>query len=311
MRAVLLPLVLALLLSYLLRPFVRGFRRLRIPSAVSAGVILLSLIGTIVYAVSVLTPLASDWMARAPESLPQLQRKLLPLKQPIESVARAGSEIEKLATPNNGPTKPVVEVKRHSLIDVLYVQTPEVIASTVILLILLYFLLAYDGAFMLRVIKLLPKLSDKKRAVSIANDIEAQISRYLLTVTVINGLLGDSSRNDRWPAWLTQSVHVGRSGVSFELRPLLWGPHWHNLYGLGRDIDLQKRRICAPLSDDLFRSCGPGRQFHHPGCDGSIADAESDACPTITHLLGVAVGNRWDRCRRANPRLLQDFLRAP
>ena len=41
MRAVLLPLVLALLLSYLLRPFVRGFRRLRIPSAVSAGVILL------------------------------------------------------------------------------------------------------------------------------------------------------------------------------------------------------------------------------------------------------------------------------
>ena len=190
MRAVLLPLVLALLLSYLLRPFVRGFRRLRIPSAVSAGVILLSLIGTIVYAVSVLTPLASDWMARAPESLPQLQRKLLPLKQPIESVARAGSEIEKLATPNNGPTKPVVEVKRHSLIDVLYVQTPEVIASTVILLILLYFLLAYDGAFMLRVIKLLPKLSDKKRAVSIANDIEAQISRYLLTVTVINGCLG-------------------------------------------------------------------------------------------------------------------------
>ncbi len=159
MRAVLFPLVLALLLSYLLRPIVRGLgTRLRIPAAFSAAIILLSLIGVIVYAVSVLAPSAAGWLEKAPYSLQQIQRKLMPLKQPIESVARASGEIEKLASPNNLETKTAIELKRHPLTDVLYVQTPEVIVSTVMLLILLYFLLAYDGVFLPRLIKLLPTL---------------------------------------------------------------------------------------------------------------------------------------------------------
>ena len=208
-RAVLLPFVLALLLSYLLRPILRGLQRLRIPPAVSAGIILLSLIGAIFYAVSVLAPLASGWLEKAPYSLSQIQRKLVPLKEPIESVARASSEIEKLAAPRNMAPGTAVEVKRKSLIDVLYVQTPELIVGTAMLLMLLYFLLAYDGVFMPRVIKLLPTLSDKKRAVAIANDIEAQVSRYLLTVTVINICLG-----------ISVGTTVGLLGLP---NPIMWG----------------------------------------------------------------------------------------
>ena len=209
-RAVLFPLVLALLLSYLLRPIVRGLgTRLRIPAAFSAAIILLSLIGVIVYAVSVLAPSAAGWLEKAPYSLQQIQRKLMPLKQPIESVARASGEIEKLASPNNLETKTAIELKRHPLTDVLYVQTPELVVSTVMLLILLYFLLAYDGVFLPRLIKLLPTLSDKKRAVSIASDIEAQISRYLLTATIINICLG-----------IAVGTTVGLLGLR---NPIMWG----------------------------------------------------------------------------------------
>ena len=46
MRSILLPIVLALLLSYLLRPIVRGLAKLKIPLAVSAAVILIGLLGT-------------------------------------------------------------------------------------------------------------------------------------------------------------------------------------------------------------------------------------------------------------------------
>src|SRR5947207_2953838 len=52
MRSLLLPLVLALLLSYLLRPFVRAAARLRISPSLSAAIILLSFVGLIGYAVS-------------------------------------------------------------------------------------------------------------------------------------------------------------------------------------------------------------------------------------------------------------------
>jgi predicted PurR-regulated permease PerM len=252
MRAVLFPLVLALLLSYLLRPIVRELgTRLRIPAAFSAAIILLSLIGAIVYAVSVLAPSAAGWLEKAPYSLQQIQRKLMPLKQPIESVARASGEIEKLASPNNPETKTAIELKRHPLTDVLYVQTPELIVSTAMLLILLYFLLAYDGVFLPRLIKLLPTLSDKKRAVLIASDIEAQISRYLLTVTIINICLG-----------IAVGTTVGFLGLR---NPIMWGTRCglelYPLFGAFTGI------ICMTLGAVLsFDSLGYALLFRQPIC---------------------------------------------
>src|SRR5438045_7015816 len=58
-RAVLLPLVLALLLSYLLRPIIRTFARMKVPPPVSAAVVLVTLIGLVAEGVFMLaTPAA-------------------------------------------------------------------------------------------------------------------------------------------------------------------------------------------------------------------------------------------------------------
>src|SRR5436853_3887735 len=51
MRAILLPIVLALLLSYLLRPIVRGFARIKIPPPVSAALVLLTFIAVVGYGI--------------------------------------------------------------------------------------------------------------------------------------------------------------------------------------------------------------------------------------------------------------------
>src|ERR1700704_4708394 len=51
MRAMLLPLVLALLLSYLLAPLVRLLGRIRVPPACAAGIVLLSLGGLAFYGI--------------------------------------------------------------------------------------------------------------------------------------------------------------------------------------------------------------------------------------------------------------------
>src|SRR6202023_3251846 len=52
---------------------------------------------------------------------------LLPLvlRQPIQNVAKASGEIEKLATADSQAAKPVVEVKQHPIINLLYVRGPE------------------------------------------------------------------------------------------------------------------------------------------------------------------------------------------
>ena len=208
MRAMLLPLVLALLLSYMLAPLVRVLAQIRIPPAVGAALILLSFLGLVVYGVSRLAEPVSGWVEKAPYSLQQLQRKLLPLKRPIEKVAQASGEIDKLTSTNQTPTKEVV-VKRSAVAEAFLTQTPEVIASAVVLFILLYFLLAYDGVFLTKLVRVTPRLVDKKRAVSIVREIEVQISRYLLTITAINVGLG---------------VVVGTTVHFLGLRnPIMWG----------------------------------------------------------------------------------------
>jgi predicted PurR-regulated permease PerM len=209
MRAILLPLVLALLLSYLLRPIVRSLARLKIAPAFGAAIVLTTLITTIGYGIFSLATPAASWLEKAPYSLQEFQRKLSPIKHPIEKVAQASGEIEKLATPANSQAKTAVELKRHPIAETLVGRTPEFIVSSVLFFILLYFLLAYDGVFLRKLIKLLPTLSDKKRAVSIASEIEANVSRYLFTVTAINLCLG---------------LAVGTTAGLLGLRnPIMWG----------------------------------------------------------------------------------------
>lgn len=208
MRAMLLPLVLALLLSYLLAPLVRLLGRIRIRPAFGAAIVLLSLVGLLIYGVSRLAEPAADWLEKAPYSLHQLEQKILPLKKPMEKVAQASGEIEKLTTTAE-PQAQTVVVKRNALAESFLTQTPEFIASGVVMLILLYFLLAYDGVFLTKIVKAIPRLADKKRAVAMVREIEMQISRYLLTITLINIGLG---------------VAVGATVHMFGLRnPIMWG----------------------------------------------------------------------------------------
>jgi predicted PurR-regulated permease PerM len=207
-RSVLLPIVLAVLLSYLFRPIVRALARIKMPHVVGAALVLIALLALIGYGVSSLvTPFAS-WLQKAPTGLSELERKLIPVKKSMTQMTQASGEIEKLATPDS-QTKMSVEVKTHPITQMLFVRTPEFVASAVLVLILLYFLLVYDGVFMAKIIKLMPTLSDKKTAVSIVQDIESHVSRYLFTVTIINTCLG-----------FAVGTTVGLLGLR---NPVMWG----------------------------------------------------------------------------------------
>jgi predicted PurR-regulated permease PerM len=207
MRSILLPIVLALLLSYLFRPIVRGLAKLKIPLPLGAALILIALLALVGYGISTLATPAVGWLEKAPTGLAELQHKLLPVKKSVAQVTLATGEIEKLASAS-AETK-TVEVKRHPITEMLFMRTPEFIASAILLLILLYFLLVYDQTFIAKLVKLLPTLSDKKTAVGIAHDIESQVSRYLLTVTSINACLGAAI-----------GTAVGLLGLA---NPVMWG----------------------------------------------------------------------------------------
>src|SRR5262249_52981409 len=75
-RAVLLPLVLAILLAMILMPAVRALHRMRLPRGLGAAIVVATLAGSLgVLAAWVYEP-ATQWIETAPSTLAEAERKL-------------------------------------------------------------------------------------------------------------------------------------------------------------------------------------------------------------------------------------------
>ncbi|HKV08362.1 MAG TPA: AI-2E family transporter [Thermoanaerobaculia bacterium] len=185
-----LPIVLALLLNFLLSPLVRFLKKLRIPEALGAGLVLFSLLGGVGWGVYELAGPAYTWAEQAPRSLRRLEGKLRDFKKPVQTVSKATEQVEKITKVGGGKEPQKVAVTTETLGERVFSQATNLVANGVVMFTLLYFLLAAGDLFLRKLIKVLPSLSDKKRAVEIARQIESDISAYLTTVTAINVVLG-------------------------------------------------------------------------------------------------------------------------
>jgi predicted PurR-regulated permease PerM len=222
-RTFLVPMVLAVLLTFLLSPLVRALRRLWIPDAVAAALVLVSVLGAVGYGFYRLGTPAATWIATAPESLRRVDSKLRAIRKPVEQVSKAAAQVENLATVNGGSGPPPVEVKTSSLSDTILTQTQGILAGAAVMIIFLYFLLASGDLFLRKLVRLLPTLADKKVAVEIARQIEDHISRYLLTITAINVGLGTTVAVAMWVIGMPNPVLWGVMVAIFNFVPYV-GP---------------------------------------------------------------------------------------
>lgn len=195
-RAFLLPIVFAVLLDFLLSPLVRALARIRIPPPVSAGLIILAIIGVLASGTFGLAGSVRDWAAAAPATLEKAEERLSGLITPIRSASRTAEKVAHAATDvasasdelsvadSAGPAQVVVQGP--SLASRAFGTTQRSLAGMLQVLVLLYFLLAAGDLFLQKLIKVLPNLGEKRKAVEIAREIEASISTYLLTATAVN-----------------------------------------------------------------------------------------------------------------------------
>ena len=204
-----LPVILAILLSMLLTPVIRVLNRIHIPQAASAAVVLVMVLGIATYGIYRLSSPAAEWIERAPQSVSRAQSKLRRLLRPVEEMRQTTEQIEKMATLGKDANTPTVEIRKPGLSEIVLVKSQHFFAWGGVTLILLYFLLASGDLFLLKLVKVLPTLKDKKRAVEICRQIQRDISIYLSTVTLVNIALG---------------VAVGSAMFSLGLpNPVLWG----------------------------------------------------------------------------------------
>ncbi len=207
-RGFLLPIVLAVLLDFLFSPLIRLLKRFRIPEPLSAALVVASLLGLIGYGVYGAAEPARAWMAKAPASIQRVQSRLRDLRRPVEQVSRTADQVEE-ATNVGKPGAQEVVVRGPRMSERLFGTTQSLVAGALEMFVLLYFLLAAGDLFLQKLIKVLPLLKDKKKAVAIARETESSISTYLVTVTLVNAGLG-----------LVVALVMWLVGMP---NPLLWG----------------------------------------------------------------------------------------
>jgi predicted PurR-regulated permease PerM len=205
-RAFFLPIVLAVLLDFLLSPIIRALKRARIPEPLGAAFVIIGLLGVTGGAVYGLSGPAKEWLQRLPTSVRAAEDRLRALRTPVEQVTKTAEQVEEAT--KVGEAQEVV-VRGPSLIERVFGTTQTIVTTAIEVIILLYFLLAAGDLFLQKLIKVLPQLKDKKKAVAIARETEASISTYLVTVTLMNIGLG-----------LAVSAVMYLVGMP---NPLLWG----------------------------------------------------------------------------------------
>jgi predicted PurR-regulated permease PerM len=186
-RSFLLPIVVALLLSFLFSPVVRTLARFKVRPPVGAGLVVLGMLATVGFAGYELAGPVESWAATAPQTLATAQGKLRELLRPLERASRTAQQVQSAAGGVDGAEKtPEVVVRGQSVIARVFGTTQRFVAAALEVVILLYFLLASGDLFLQKLIKVLPTLRDKRKAVEIARRTEASISTYLLTTAAIN-----------------------------------------------------------------------------------------------------------------------------
>jgi len=188
-RTFFLPIVLAVLLSFLLRPLVRGLKRLFIPHALGAGIILLALLGGVGFGAYELAAPAAQWFETAPQNLRKIERRLRDLKKPVQTVSQATEQMARMAQVGKNPVQ-TIAVQPASWGERLWSQTVDIATGAVVVLILLYFLLASGDRFLDKLARVVRGVEGERRGGKIARLIEREISSYLATITGINLVKG-------------------------------------------------------------------------------------------------------------------------
>jgi predicted PurR-regulated permease PerM len=205
---IMLPFIFAVVLKLLLQPAVRILERLHVPRIIASLLLILALFGTIVGLGAAVSGPARTWAAKLPEGIPRLQERLSIMREPIDTLQRFLQQVEDFGgtgssanatAPAQGPT----------LLTDLFKGTRNFASGFFTTVLFLFFLLVSGDIFLHRLVEVLPRFKSKRQVVEISQQIESDISAYLITITIMNAAVGIATA---LAMWLT--------GVG---DPILWG----------------------------------------------------------------------------------------
>jgi predicted PurR-regulated permease PerM len=271
-RTLFLPMVLALMFSLLLSPLVTSMKRLHIPRPLSSVLLIcLLLVPFVALSIQLAAP-AQKWLGKLPEISVQVTKQLADLsgtpnpdaqtsppvvaavpeqKKRSEVIGLiAGDEQEPALTPSaqTPESNALVQGVKQGGVEILFSllgAAPFILTQFGIWLVLVLFLLIFGPSLYDDAINLVPMIRDKRRAALLVGRLRQELSRYILTVTLINAGFGIVVGTALWllgvedavlwgalVALLNYAPYVGPAiviGILCIAGTAQYGLHWHAL----------------------------------------------------------------------------------
>jgi predicted PurR-regulated permease PerM len=214
------PLLMAFFLKLLLQPLFRWFTRLRIPKPLSALLAVLALGLLLVglgLALSMPTP---SWQAIS-DGFPRLEQKLKSLQGPISALQGMLTKAQQATS--GAKSAATVAVERFGLMDLVFSGTRVALEGLVTTTVVLFFLMLSGDTFLRRAVEILPNFENKRRAVEISQQVEEDITAYLLTIVAVNAVVGVVVGLAMWACGIGDPVLWGAAAFLLNFVPIL-GP---------------------------------------------------------------------------------------
>jgi predicted PurR-regulated permease PerM len=189
---IILPVVLAFVLSLVLTPGMRVLERVHLPRGVAALLIILVLFGTLGGLGTALSGPAASWAQKLPTGIPKLEERLSFLSRPIATFQKFIDQAQGL-TQGGGPKAVPVAVQGSGLSNQLLSGTRSFASGLLETVLILFFFLVSGDTFLRRLVEILPRFKDKRQAVDISKQIEGDVSAYLFTITIMNLAVGGAT----------------------------------------------------------------------------------------------------------------------
>jgi predicted PurR-regulated permease PerM len=213
------PLVFAFMLSLLFKPVQRVLARLYVPPFVSALLIVLTLLGLVVGLGTAVSGPASTWAAKLPEGVPHLIERFKFLERPLGTLQHFLHQIESFAGLQEGANSSVGT----ALLGHLFTGTRSFASGFFTTLLFLFFLLGAGQVFLQRLVEIMPRFSSKRQVVDISQQIETEISVYLMTITGMNAAVGIGTAAVMWLTGVGDPVLWGTVAFLLNFVPII-GP---------------------------------------------------------------------------------------
>lgn len=185
-RSLVLPILMAGLLALLLVPAVNWLVRHRFPPILAAGLVMLTIVGTVGSAVVAISGPAAEWLERAPRTLTQAERKIRQLAKPLEQLQATAKKVEEVAQgATRAPRTTTAQASPGGLFQKISGNTLAFAGAMMTVIFLSFFLLATAPRFKEKFEHILPP-EDSAQVLGAIGEMQQQMSRYLTVTVSIN-----------------------------------------------------------------------------------------------------------------------------